>query len=331
MFKISTKLVLAFAVVLASGCASSPKRSVARQPSTVAVAEPGPPDVKLPGISLSVPDWPVKVKDEEFSGGVFRIERAAGAEQIQLGWFQDDTPLTDKFIENTIAGMKSGGLDVELARSYSGTVARHSSTTYELVSKSPPNMTVFVTHWHCTDHGRHFQLRSILLTKASHQKVLESIKCHLGQTGSRTQVPFAKFDAPAGVTLSAEQPDRIVYSSDFGSVILLRGLGGSIGRALLTDTSLGRDARAKFLSSLAETLSLAPATITHYKWPKQAEAGRPFVNAELTVEGMPSVLVMTFVDCKAQATVFPAAFLGLASTPRADVAELLLRASCPTR
>ncbi len=274
---------------------------------------------------LVVPDWQVNLKDGTFSTGVFRIERGPGTGQIQVGW-TSGTPRTEGILPNILAGMKSGGIEVKVAGSKPVTISGHGGTTYQLQAVANPELTVYLTTWYCPRDKRHILIRSIKVARAIHDDVIDSIKCHTGTKG-RSTVAFARFDPPPGVRLSGKRADRVAYTSKVGEVILLPGISGSVGRAFIADSPQGRDARARYLSMLAgKMLSGIP---THFSWPRQQKASAFFALVQVTFERRIGVFAVTFFHCKANDTVYPVAFLGLASTSRGHMAGLLLRAACP--
>jgi hypothetical protein len=154
----------------------------------------------FPGVTVSLPAWQPEEKTTAFGNGSVRLADPAGGDHfISIRWLESGPVQADDDIKAVASAMEMETRDRSLTN-----VGGHEGVTFYLES---PDRTqgAAVTIWYCSTDRRLFRIVSKLIVPkasmlATHQHVIDSVKCHSseGRGSTQPQAVFPSFTAPPG-------------------------------------------------------------------------------------------------------------------------------------
>jgi hypothetical protein len=245
--------VLTAALVVAAGMIPAPGHSAVNLfPQT------------YPGLTVSLPDdWQIEEKSVAFSGGTVRLADPAGGDHfLSVRWADSDPVQSDEYVKGIAAAM-----NMEVRDRTPQIVGGHEGVTFYLESLDH-NSRAAATIWNCTnDHRVIWVLTNLLAPKgtmlATHQKVVESVRCHTGEGKSTTQPDnvFPDFIAPPGYVRDPSKTSLLYLGPRRQTIVFDAAVPG---RSPLVDAVVSPNMVATMLKSIGSLSSIdaAPQTMT---------------------------------------------------------------------
>jgi len=181
---------------------------------------------KLPGMTISLPAWQAAPKSsDQYDAGDLRLEDPEGQGRfLELRWARvgSDFDLATRIW----TGM---GLNVRSREPV--TVAGHDGVRLLLENDDGSKCTA-VTMWRCPEDGRWMYLLTFLNLPRermlrTHQRIIDTIRCHTEGRRAPREPVFPTFDPPPGFT-GKDGPNARAYVHPGGKLILIAaGMPGS--------------------------------------------------------------------------------------------------------
>ncbi len=211
---------------------------------------------KLPSLVLDLPQWNVEEREALFEYGSLKLNEPNGPGRIAVHWFSGDPVAVDDYIDLIRGPMTQQGREVAFPGSHQG-------VTFTLAAPDGGGEHAMVTIWNCTQDKRTIWISTALAQtlsalRATHEKIIASVRCHTGGERPTTRAVFPSFVPPPGFVRDTKS-HAMLFTGDKGQTIVFDA--AVMGHQTLADADVSPQVVEPLLKELASLNTINTPTL----------------------------------------------------------------------
>lgn len=214
---------------------------------------------QLPGLAISLPaNWPIAQRDPLFEYGALKTTEPNSPDHyIKVQWFTSDPVQLDEYAARIAA---TGQMTVKNREP--AFPSSHQAATFTLAAPDDAAHAL-VTIWNCSQDHRTVWIftylsGSLRSVRATHDKIIQSVRCHTGGAKATTRPVFPSFVPPPGFSRDPESP-AMLFTGAKGQTIVFDA--AVMGRQGLAEANVAPSVVEPLLKELANLQTIETPTL----------------------------------------------------------------------